>query len=142
MLSFFDPPQLKAHRQAANKARSGRELAGREASIEVQMLAKRLAWGSSQRDIAYQQGQLDLAGALTNALGAGQELFDRLSYSIDPMVEETQDKWRSANTSARFEALTTHEHELRSLLIHLRDEARYHLGAIGVAGLAATTSSG
>jgi len=125
-MGLFDPPMLRAQKQAAKAARRLRMVVAREATIELNMLARRFNSARDVRDEAYAEGDAIAGHAITIAMQDGKAILDKAElFTLG--FEGDLAALRSPSIAAHYEAIASLELDGRTCLTTLRDEAREHL---------------
>lgn len=135
---LFDPPLLRDRKKGARAASSLREQAGREASIEVNMLIDRVACGWRQDVVDSSPVRSGVSKVLFIALTDAQECLDRISQFAEWFPRELERQRSNAKNSDDYEQLTSLELEAREILNNFRSEAKFKTIEVSTATLNAT----
>jgi hypothetical protein len=115
-----------------------REQAGRETSIEINMLVNRVARGWHQDVVDSASARSEASKTLFIALTDAQELLDRIGQFVEWFPRELERQRSSAKNSDDYERITSLELEVRDIWKNSRNEAKFQTIEVGTATLNAT----
>lgn len=128
--AFFEPPQTRKHRKAAQAAAQLREQAARDLFVELKVLHGFFQAAASRHQQAYSAGNFDLAGRYANALTGPNEMFERIERTGPEVEKEVQDRKRACSVAADWESYASFELELRDGFIKMREQAKQYAAAL------------
>ena len=129
--NFFEPPETKRQRKAAQAATQLREQAARDLSIEVSILVQYINTGMQLHQKVYSAGDMTLAGQFVLTLDEPKKIVDRIERAVPEIRKEIENLQSNATSAASFESLANFEIEIRNSFIKLKEEIKEHLTSVG-----------